>query len=43
MTPEPAVDKPAGTFGWPRSPATLFGIAAAFFVVAETILVLAGF
>jgi hypothetical protein len=43
MTPEAAVDKPAGTFGWPSSPARLFGIAAAFFVVMETILVMAGF
>jgi hypothetical protein len=27
-----AVDAPARTMGWPRSPAMLFGIAAAFFV-----------
>jgi len=43
MKPEAAADKPAATFGWPRSPARMFGIAAAFFVIVETILVKAGF
>jgi len=43
MNPQAAADKPAGTFGWPSSPAQLFGIAATFFVVIETILVMAGF
>jgi hypothetical protein len=36
------VDKPAPTFGWPRSPAEMFGIAAAFFVAMGTILVTTG-
>jgi len=43
MNPQAAVDKPVGIFGWPSSPARLFGIATAFFVVTETILRLAGF
>ena len=43
MTPQAAADKPAETFGWPSSPARLFGITAAFFAVTETILVMAGF
>jgi hypothetical protein len=43
MSPQAAADKPAGTFGWPSSPARLFGIATAFLVVTETILRLAGF
>jgi hypothetical protein len=43
MRPQATADKPAATFGWPSSPARLFGIAAAFFVVTETILVKAGF
>ena len=43
MKPEAAADKPAETFGWPSSPARMFGIAAAFFVIVETILVKAGF
>lgn len=43
MKPEAAADKPAATFGWPSSPARMFGIAAAFFVIVETILVKAGF
>ena len=42
MTPLAAADKPSEIFGWPSSPARLFGIAAAFFVVIETILVMAG-
>jgi hypothetical protein len=42
MTPLAAADKPAEIFGWPSSPARLFGIAAAFFVVLETILLMAG-
>jgi hypothetical protein len=42
MTPLVAADKPAEIFGWPSSPARLFGIAAAFFVVIETILLMAG-
>ena len=43
MTPQAAADKPAATFGWPASPARLFEIAAAFFVVTELILAQAGF
>jgi hypothetical protein len=43
MTPLAAADKPAEIFGWPSSPAVLFGIAAAFLVIVETILVTAGF
>jgi hypothetical protein len=43
MRPEAAADKPAATFGWPSSPARLFGIAAVFFVVSDMILVKAGF
>ena len=43
MTPLAAADKPAATFGWPASPARLFEIAAAFFVVTELILAQAGF
>jgi hypothetical protein len=42
MTPLAAADKPAEIFGWPSSPARLFGIAAAFFVVIETFLLMAG-
>jgi hypothetical protein len=43
MRPHATADKPTATFGWPSSPARLFGIAAVFFVVSETILVKAGF
>ena len=43
MTPPAAADKPAEIFGWPSSPARLFGIAAAFLVIVETILLMAGF
>jgi len=43
MTPQAAADKPAATFGWPASPARLFEIVAAFFVVTELILAQAGF
>jgi hypothetical protein len=42
MTPLAAADKPTEIFGWPSSPARLFGIAAAFFVVVETILLMVG-
>jgi hypothetical protein len=42
MRPEAAADRPAATFGWPRSPAVLFGIAAAFFVVSDIVLVKTG-
>jgi hypothetical protein len=43
MTPLATADKPAEIFGWPSSPARLFGSAAAFLVLVETILLLAGF
>jgi len=33
MKPQAGADKPAGTMGWPRSPARLFSIAAVFFVI----------
>jgi len=40
--PLDGVDKPARTFGWPRSPAILFGIAAGFFVFMGIIFINTG-
>ena len=37
-----ALDKPARTVGWPKSPTLSFGIAAVFFVVSGTILTKTG-
>ncbi len=42
MTLPSAVDKPATTFGWPRSPVKLFGITAAFFLLMGMIFMISG-
>jgi len=42
MTSPSAVDKPAPTFGWPRSPVKLFGITAAFFLLMGMIFMISG-
>ena len=42
MMPRADVDKPAPTFGWPRSPIKLFGITAAFFLVVGIIFMVSG-
>jgi hypothetical protein len=42
MKLQAAADKPARTWGWPRSPVRLFGIAAIFFVIMGTIFILTG-
>jgi hypothetical protein len=42
VKPLDGVDKPSQTFGWPRSPAVLFGIAAGFFVFMGIIFINTG-
>jgi hypothetical protein len=42
VKPLGGADKPARTFGWPRSPAVLFGIAAGFFVFMGIIFINTG-